>query len=157
MLSKSITYNIKTLKESSLLWPLTALSGLITGGLILSSYKKERRLYRLSNTKSKDFTYEKYMKKSFERLGLTLTGINWEKICENNKKIEEMFHHHSIIISKITALKRKITNPDSSESEISKKEEEFLKQNKSADGIFYNLLYKYSVFMLKDKRSVIVS
>ncbi len=150
----SMTNNLKVFKQSNYIWPITAISGVITGTLLISSYKKEKRLYRKS--RSTDFSYEKYMKKSFERLGLTISGLNWEKINENNKKIEELFHHHSIIISKITSLKKRLTNPDN-ESEITKKEEEFLKQNKSADGIFYNLLYKYSVFMLKDKRSVVVS
>lgn len=147
----------ETLKKTSnsLFLPITLVSSVLFSGAYVYNSSKPQRLFRRSKNVASKINYETYIRKSFERLGLSLYSFDWEKIAENNKKIEEMFKYHATVIHKITEIKQKINKTKEGDIKISQEEAEFVKSNKSADNVFYSLLYKYSVFMLREKKTVV--
>lgn len=149
--------NLSIIKESirakSYIIPLSIATGVVVGGCLMHSGKKNR-LYRKSRISlPKKMNYEYYLQKSFERLGLDMNNCNWEKIAQNNAEIENMLKYHSLIVNKISYLR----NKSQEDNVLSKDEKKFLEDSKSADKVFFNLLHKYSVFLLREKKTVVVS
>lgn len=143
--------------QSNTFTQITLATGVVVGScLYLKSGKK--RIFRKSKRTTDNINYALHIRRSFENLGLSLEKVDWAKIAENNRQIEELFKSHSNIIKQISYIKSKITKKKEGDDSIilTKQEEKFVKENNKADGVFYSLLQKYSMFVLREKRSIVV-